>query len=268
VTLESSPSYPTDATRTFRTSLAVLGFVLWSAWYLPPLEGWARRFEYVQAMQFAAFSILIPVLLVSGAPWKWLGLSSGDTPQVDDDGRIEGTHDVRIVDRQVFVRARKTSNVRATWLAGSFIALTIFWRVAPVVDYTVRHPWVVAVESLSLIGLGIALWLDLVESPPLSPGTSRPYRLGIAAVVMWTVWVLAYLDAMSHNSWYTAFHHVAGHGISEAADQQFTAAFMWFLSATAFLPVIFWNLVHWLQSEENPTDELNRMIRRERTLGP
>jgi len=31
---------------------------------------------------------------------------------------------------------------------------------------------------------------------------------------------------------------------------------------------VFWNLVHWLQSEENPTDELNRMIRRERSIGP
>jgi hypothetical protein len=43
---------------------------------------------------------------------------------------------------------------------------------------------------------------------------------------------------------------------------------MWFLSAAAFLPLVFWNLVHWLQSEENPTDELNRMVRRERILGP
>jgi hypothetical protein len=73
---------------------------------------------------------------------------------------------------------------------------------------------------------------------------------------------------MSHSSWYQAFHHFAGHGISAAADQQFTAAAMWFLSAAAFLPLVFWNLVHWLQSEENPTDELNRMVRRERILGP
>jgi hypothetical protein len=42
---------------------------------------------------------------------------------------------------------------------------------------------------------------------------------------------------------------------------------MWFLSAAAFLPVVFWNLIHWLQSEENPDDELNRMVRKERKFG-
>jgi hypothetical protein len=52
-----------------------------------------------------------------------------------------------------------------------------------------------------------------------------------------------------------------------AADQQLSTGFMWLLSATAFLPVVFWNLVRWLQSEENPDDELVRIMRRERMFG-
>jgi hypothetical protein len=89
----------------------------------------------------------------------------------------------------------------------------------------------------------------------------------MSAVSMWAVWVMAYLGAMSSNSWYPAFVHVAGRGVSLAADQQLSTGFMWLFSAASFLPVVFWNLIHWLQSEENPDDELNRMVRKERMFG-
>lgn len=264
----TSPSISTNATRTFRTYVVIVGFLLLILCFVPPVEGWARRYEYVQAMQYLAFSVLIPALLVVGAPWRWIGLASSRPLRIDDDGHLEDDQSLRYIDRHVWVRQHQVSNARAIWLMVFFVALTIFWRSAPVVDYLVRHGWVVVVEALSSVVVGVLLWTDLVESPPLAPGTTRPYRIGMSAIAMWTVWVLAYLDAMSHSSWYSAFHHVAGHGLSAAADQQFSAAVMWFFSAAAFLPLVFWNLVHWLQSEENPTDELNRMIRRERTFGP
>ena len=148
-----------------------------------------------------------------------------------------------------------------------FAALTIFWRVAPVVDFLVGHPWLVVVESVSLVALGVVLFADLVESPPLTPGASRPYRIGIAAGVMWTAWVVAYLNGMSHNSWYHAFHHVAGRGVSLSADQQLSAGFIWLLSGAVFVPIIFWNLVYWLQSGEDPNEELGRLVRDERARG-
>jgi cytochrome c oxidase assembly factor CtaG len=265
---ETSASGSTNVKRALRDSLAVLGLLLLVMCYVPPVEGWARHYEYVQAMQFLAFSVLVPALFVVGAPWRWLGLAASQPPRIDDDGLVQVDQSPRYVDRLVLARPHQVSNVRAIWVMVLFVALTIFWRSAPVVNFTVRHGWLVVLESLSTLVVGVVLWTDLVESPPLTPGATRPYRIGMSAIAMWTIWVLAYLGAMSHSSWYQAFHHVAGHGISAAADQQFTAAAMWFLSAAAFLPLVFWNLVHWLQSEENPTDELNRMVRRERILGP
>lgn len=256
-----------ERVRTFRSSVAVSGTVLLVLCFVPPFVTWSRQYEFVQASQFLAFAVLIPALFVVGAPWRWVRLASPNLPAIDDDGRADGSHSLRPLDRHALMRSRQVSNVRAIWLMAGFIAMTIFWRSAPVVDFTVRHGWVVVVEALSTVTLGIALWTDFVESPPLSPGTTRPYRIGMAAVAMWTIWVLAYLDAMSHSSWYSVFHHIAGHGLSQAADQQFSAGAMWFLSAAAFLPLVFWNLVHWLQSDEDPTDELNRMIKRERTMG-
>jgi len=128
----------------------------------------------------------------------------------------------------------------------------------------VRHPWLVVVESLALVSVGVLLWLDLIESPPVTPCTPRPYRIGMATTSMWVVWVLAYLLGQSNDSWYRAFHHVAGHGVSLSADQQLISGSLWLLTAGAFLPVIFWNLVHWLQAEEDPDDELVRLIRQDK----
>jgi cytochrome c oxidase assembly factor CtaG len=172
------------------------------------------------------------------------------------------------MDTYALDRTRRENNARSLWLLALFLVVNVVWRVAPVVDFMVRHNWLVVVESLSLVLVGAIFWTELVESPPLAPCTTRPYRVAMSVIAMWVIWILAYIDAMSRSSFYTVFHHVAGQGISQSADQQFAAGLLWFLSAVAFVPVIYWNLVQWLQSEENPTDELNRMIRRERWIGP
>ncbi len=145
--------------------------------------------------------------------------------------------------------------------------LLIFWRVAPVVDALVRYRWLVVVEALTLVIGGVPMFSNLIESPPMKPGTLRPYRIGISAGVMWVAWVVAYLDGMSHTSWYNVFHHTAGQGLSLAADQQLSAAAVWFISGAVFIPLIFWNLIYWLQSEEDPNEELQKMVRQERTRG-
>jgi cytochrome c oxidase assembly factor CtaG len=89
-------------------------------------------------------------------------------------------------------------------------------------------------------------------------------RIAVAAVSMWTIWVLAYLVAMSPHDWYRAYHHMSGHGLSLAADQQIAAGVLWFLAASCFVPLIFWNLLQWLRSEEDPDEELQRLVREER----
>ena len=140
------------------------------------------------------------------------------------------------------------------------------------VDALARHRWLVLVEAATLVAVGVGLWLELVESPPLVPRLPRPGRVALAAVSMWTVWILAYLVGLSHASWYPAYPHHAGTGFSLSADQQLTTGMMWFVSACAFIPVVYWNLIRWLQSEEDPDDELHHLMRQERirgrTLGP
>jgi cytochrome c oxidase assembly factor CtaG len=120
---------------------------------------------------------------------------------------------------------------------------------------------------VTLLVAGIGIWLELVESPPLVPRLSRPNRVALAAVCMWTIWILAYLVGLSHVAWYHAYLHHPGQGLSLSADQQLTTGTMWLVSGCAFIPVIFWNLVRWLQSEEDPDEEMHALVRLERTRG-
>lgn len=264
---EVRPPQSREWVASFRVALTALGLILWVVGLVPPVWSWADRYEFVQSIQFGVFAFAVPVLLVSGAQWRRIGLASREDQQLDPDGRRVSPAQPRWLDRLAAARSANSHQQRAVMAALVFAALTIFWRVAPVVDYLVGHPWLVVVESVSLVALGVVLFVDLVESPPLTPGASRPYRIGIAAGVMWTAWVVAYLNGMSHNSWYHAFHHVAGRGVSLSADQQLSAGFIWLLSGAVFVPIIFWNLVYWLQSEEDPNEELGRLVRDERARG-
>ena len=256
-----------DGVEKFRRVLAPLGLILWLVGLATPLASWARRYEFAQAVQFGVFALVVPALLVTGAPWKRLGLASGEPFLVGDDGAITSPTAPRLMDRLAMRARRRRGHVHVFSVGILYLGLVIAWRTVPAVNALVHHGWLASVESLSLVGSGVWLWLTIVESPPVSASTTRPFRIGVAAVVMWTVWIIAYLNGMSQVSWYGAFSHVAGQGLSLSADQQLAAGAMWFISAAVFMPVVFWNLIHWLQSEEDPNEELTRLVREQRSRG-
>jgi cytochrome c oxidase assembly factor CtaG len=241
--------------------------VLWIVALTPPVLSLTGEYEFVQSTQFCLFAITIPALLVIGGPWRWFHLASLDEPLLDNDGQPIAAVPDRPLDRWVRGRATRKGYRRAVALLLIFVGQTIFWRCAPVVDALIRHPWLSVVESVTLVVGGSFFWLELVESAPFRPTTARPYRIGVAAIAMWTVWVVAYLMAMAPNTWYTGFRHVSGRLFSLAVDQQVTTALMWFITACAFLPIIFANLNRWLQSEEDPDEELYQLVRRDRSRG-
>ena len=247
--------------------LTCCALVLWVLAVIPPVLTLTGQYEFVQSTQFCLFAVVIPALIVVGAPWRWFDLASLDEPLVDNDGRPITAAHPRPLDRWVNARATRKGYRRAVALLLIFVAQTILWRSAPVVDQLIRHPWLSIVESLTLVIGGSFFWLELVVSAPFRPTTARPYRIGVAAVAMWTVWVIAYLMAMAQNTWYTGFRHVSRRIFSLAVDQQVTTALMWFLTACAFLPVIFANLNQWLQSDEDPDEELYQLVRRDQSRG-
>jgi cytochrome c oxidase assembly factor CtaG len=224
------------------TALAALFLI---AWLVPPLGPLARRYESVEALQFSFFAVVVPALAVSGAPWaRWEPAA-------------------RLADG----RRRHPEALRTGVFAGLFLAGAIVWRTPLAVDALAQRPWLVVLEGATLVAVGIGLWLELVESPPLVPRLPRPGRVALAALSMWTIWILAYLVGLSHASWYHAYPHHPGSGLSLSADQQLTTGLLWLVSGCAFVPVVFWNLIRWLQAEEDPDQELHHLVRQERMRG-
>lgn len=226
----------------------MVAVVLLVGWLVPPVMGWARRYEWVEALQFSVFALVVPGLLVAAAPWDRIGLAGWAA-------RLS-------VGRQ---RHRDVVRVLA-WAAPAPLAW-IAWRLPPAVNAVVRSPGLMVLEAASLLVVGVALWLECVESPPLVPRAIRPIRLATAAVAMWVDWILAYLVGFSRSNWYVAFHHVPGHGFSLIADQQLSTGTMWGVASVVIVPFILAGLVRWLRGEEDPDDELRRLIRRQRARG-
>jgi len=228
----------------------------------------ARRIEFVEALQFSFFAVVIPALAVAGAPWALLGLAGRPPREFDQDGHLPPPSlPLKPAERLAVGRRQHPGAVRTATFAVLFVAGAVVWRLPGAVDALARHPWLALVEAVTLVAVGAGLWLELVESPPLVPRTARPGRIALAAVSMWAIWVLAYLVGLAHGSWYHAYAHHAGAGLSVWADQQLATGVMWFVSACAFIPVVFWNLVRWLQAEEDPDQELHRLVRQERIRG-
>ena len=140
------------------------------------------------------------------------------------------------------------------------------WRTPGAVTALGRHDWLVALEAITLLVFGLGLWLELVPSPPLVPRSGHLRRAVLAAFAMWVFWILAYVSGLSNHGFYRNFHHVAG-GLGAAADQQIASAVLWAVAAATFIPVIFWNALTWLQSEEDPDTEFLTLARTERRRG-
>lgn len=123
------------------------------------------------------------------------------------------------------------------------------------------------VEALTLVVSGTALWLECLASPPFAPRASRPLRVALGVTSMWTIWILAYALGMSHSGWYSPYHHFAGHGLSLIADQEIAAGVMWAMAACCFIPLNLRNLMEWVRDDEDPDEEMRRLVREERRRG-
>lgn len=252
-----------------RRILACGGFLLLIVVLVPPLSSEARRYEFVEAIQFGILACLVPALLVLGAPWRFLGLAR---PQPSADPPAPAGAPPQLLDRLNESRRRHLGFVRSLAFAVVEIVVVVAWRMPVAVDGLARHAWLAPLEGACLLLGGLGLWLELVDSPPLSPRTSGPQRVLLAALVMWAIWISAYLVGLSQASVYGAYHHVAGVGLSFAADQEAATFVLFFVAAAVFVPVIFWLLLRWLVTEEDPDQGLYRLVRDTRrrswTLAP
>lgn len=243
-------SGPPPPPQRWRSAVGGAGALLLVGVLVPPLGSLARRYELAEAVQFSALAVAVPALLALGATWARLGATAGPL------GRLAAG------------RRRHPELVRALAFMALDLVVIVAWHSPAAADAVARRGWPALVEAVCLVGAGIGLWLELVASPPLAPRLAQPWRALPAALSMWAIWAMAYIVGLSSTGWYHSFGHLGGRGAGGPADQEFAIIVLWFAAAAAFAPVVFVDVLQWLQrEEEDPDHELRGLVRAERRRG-
>jgi cytochrome c oxidase assembly factor CtaG len=219
--------------------LAVTGVVLIVACLLPPLGVLARRYLFVESVQFSVFAMVGPALIVLGAPWRIVRPPSGAA---------------RLVHRLAAGRRRRTSFILALGYLAVWVVTCLLWRLLPVLGALARQPALVVAEAITLCVAGIGLWLELVPSPPLAPRLARPQRGIIATLAMWSIWVIAYILGFAGHPVVSGYD-APGRHLAMVADQEITAFLLWAVAAASFIPVIAIALLAWLKDDAEPASD-------------
>lgn len=234
----------TATARRPRRWLAVAAVALVAASLLPPLEVLARRYLFVEAVQFCVFAMVAPalgVLGVLGAPQRLFPRGAARRPaRPAEAGRRPG-----------FAAAM---GYLVTWAV-----IGLIWRLPPVLDALARHPVLVVPEALTLCAAGIGLWRELVHLPSRAPRLARPQRACVAALAMWSVWVVAYVLGFASHPVVGAYNHGGSH-LLPVGDQEITAFVLWLAAAVCFLPVVFTAVLTWLKDSSEPAAEPRRDV--------
>ncbi len=217
-----------------RPWLTLLAVVMLLAAVLPPVGSDARHFAYVQALQFVIFAVAAPGLLVSGL-MSWRARPGPRAPG-------------RAVAGRPVVRA-------AVLRLLPFLALVIVWRLPTVLDALVRQPALAVAEMVSLVCAGSAVWAEVLAAAPQREALPRPLRAAMAAVAMWTIWIVAYVTGMSGTASIGGQTRAAT-ALSTVADQQIAVGVLWAVPAICFIPVVYAVLIKWLGERDDPDAEL------------
>jgi cytochrome c oxidase assembly factor CtaG len=237
-----------------RRWLPVAAVVLVIASLVPPLSTLARRYLFVESIQFSLFAMVCPALIVLGAPWRWLQQSR----------RQDGTHleesgtPPRLAGRLAASQGSRSSFLRGVVFLFVFIGVSLAWRVPPVLDALARHPGLVAAEVITLLAAGVGLWVGLVRSPAPAPQLSGGQRTAIAALAMWSTWIAAYAFGFSSQPLVHAYAGDSGLGV--VADQEIAVFLVWGVAGVCFVPVIFAGLFSWLRDSDDIGKEFKQVF--------
>jgi len=229
---------------------------------VPPLWVGARHLLYVETIQFCVAAFAVPSLLVVGRPLH-LGTVGSSAPSAPR--RWISALEARAA-HLGRSRLRHPELTRALGFLVAEVAAIIVWRVPAVVDALVRHEWLLVPEALSLLVVGVGLWLEMIDCPPLVPRVARPWRAVIAALAMWSTWIVGFVLGFAHSPLYHAYHYPVG-GLGAASEQQIAAGMLFVAGMSAFAPVVFSDVTAWLKEAEDPDAELRQLVRAERRSG-
>jgi putative membrane protein len=221
-----------------------------------PLAYWSHRYIWVRSLQDVLLANVAPVFLVLGAPWLVLrrGLPFR-RPPAGDAGRALAAD---AAPRPVAGRVRLA--------VGTVIAFNVAWcgwHLPPLYDGALRYPVVYAAEVVSYLGLGVAFWLVLIGSRPLSPVLPPLRRVMLLAGTVVVGTLLGMVLVFGYGVAYPSYLGAGRHLISVVYDQQTGGAVLWVLVLPVYVTAGVALLIRWLKDEEAQalTSGLDRLLK-------
>ena len=227
-----------------------------------PMGYWSYRFIWARSLQDVILAIVAPALIVLGAPW--LPLIRG----LRLDGRLHQRDQRTAADAGDADTARR--NRPSGWrpwpvaVAVAFCAIWWAWHLPALFDAALRSPVVYALEVVSYLALGILLWLQLIDSPPLRPQLSPLRRVGLLLGVAASGTVLGLIRVYSSGLVYPAYLGFRHHVLNVISDQQLGGAVLWVIPLVPFSIVAVALAVGWLSEDESEATaaDFDRLLRR------
>lgn len=217
-----------------RSALIPVAVALAVAFAVPPVATDAQHNAAVQALQFVIFAAVVPALLVLGWPNRFTRAASDRPAPLPGD----------------------RSTLRAAISLLPCLALVVVWRIPPVLAALTRDPALVAAELVTLVAAGAVLWRELARPSAAREPLPRPLRAAMAAVAMWTIWVIAYVTGMSAGGATPTAPSV----VSTLAERELGVGVLMAVSGLCYVPVVFIMAMSWFNDRENPDAEARQLI--------
>ena len=151
-----------------RRWLAAAGIALVVACLVPPLSVLARRYLFVESIQFCVFALAAPALVALGATLR-LGAPGAEGLLTRGAGRLAPC--------PAGVRHRWTPFVALSYLI-AWVVLGVFWRLPSVLDGLARHPVLVLPEAgvafAPVVFTVLLNWLKESSEPRAGPAGRVP----------------------------------------------------------------------------------------------
>jgi putative membrane protein len=248
--------------RLARAAACQAGLLLALLAVVSPMGYWSYRFIWARNLQDVILAIVAPALIVLGAPWRPLSRGLGL------DGRLPRRDQRTAGDADDGDAARR--NRPAGWrawpiaVAVAFCAIWWAWHAPALFDAALRSPVVYALEVVTYLAVGILLWLQLVDSPPLRPQLSPLRRVGLLLGVAASGTVLGLIRVYGSGLVYPAYLGFRHHVLSVISDQQVGGAVLWVIPLVPFSIVAVALAVGWLSEDESEATaaDFDRLLRR------
>jgi cytochrome c oxidase assembly factor CtaG len=215
-----------------------------------PIDTNASKLFWVHMVQHVLLLTVAAPMIALGAPWMsiWRPLPLGFRR------RAAGTVAKARWAAPLRAVGRALGRPKGAWLA--FNVNLVAWHIPAVYDLTLRHLAVHALEHTTFLLLGVLLWCQVIESPPLRVRLRSDlgvyYMLSTGAVS----WLLSLVLAFAPTALYPAYAHIADRpgGISALADQQLAGGVMLGPGSVSITLFVFIGLYRWLGADGDAGD--------------